>query len=1464
MVRTTGLVRLFVLVGLCYTGIAGAASVTPALKTQYRYFSVTQFNYGVNLGCFGSESAVISAMLQLAGYTGSGKCDLAFRDWANSWPNSKGLTGGWDMCPPPAGVPYVGGWNHVEGRDANYNYSSAWVVSDVWQCAHNGPFVDGFQVDKEYYYSCPTNYHLINYVVGQEPLCQLDAGIPDPNKTHNCDHCVGDPISTGTGFLIEHEVDYPGVPNSGLNFARWYRARNWHHTYERTLTYSDVGAGASYVSVTRPDGGLYTFQRSSTSAPYASDADVTSELSGTFDASGNPTGWTYTDTDDSTETYDGNGFLLTITTRTGLHLNLTYDSSMGRLATVTDDFGHQLSFAYDSQGRLGSVTVPGSQQYTYTYDTAGNLASVTYPDSTSRSYLYNESGYAPASPGGLLTGIVDEASQRYLSAYYDTSGRATRSEHSGGADRTDVAYNADGTTTVTDTAGATHTVGYVISNSTKLPTSVSGSHCSGCNPIAAYSYDTQGFTTSTTDFRGDKTTYSDSGETTRQLQTLRTEGLNSVGGSTPSTRSISTQWHSTFRVPMTVTEPNRTTSYTRDASGNALTRTVTDTSVTPNVSRTWTYTYNTFGRVLTEDGPRSDVSDLTTYTYYTCTTGAQCGQLHNVTNALGHVTSYDSYNASGQPTQITDANGLVTSIGYDSRQRLSDRCVGAVLPSCTGGELTHLDYWATGLLKKVTNPDGGYLQYTYDNAHRVTQINDGAGNKVVYTLDSAGNRTAENSYDPSLSLKRTHTRVFNTLNQLWKEVNAAGTAAVTTTFGYDAQGNQTTVNAPLARNSASTYDELNRLKQITDPNSGNTQFGYDANDNLVSVTDPRTLTTSYSYTGFGDLKTQTSPDTGLTTNTYDSGGNLKTSTDARSAITTYAYDALNRVTSAAYKIGTTTDQTITYTYDAGTNGIGHLTSAADANHGMSWIYDAQGRVIAKGQTVGAISKSMSYTYNVTGQLASVTLPSGVVIQYGYNSNNQVTSVTLLGSPNVPIVSNVTYDPFGPVTGWTWGSGRFFTRTFDTDGKLTGVSTSFASVGNRAFGYDDAFRITSTTDTGTSGLNWTLSYDILDRLNSATKTGTTIGYTYDANGNRLTQTGTSASTYAVSGTSNRLSSVSGALVRSYSYDSAGNSLTTGATTHTYYNNGRMKTAKLGAASSTTYTYNVLGQRVKKNGPGGGFYYVYDEAGHLQGEYTSGGGTQEETVWLGDIPIATVRPNGSGGAIVYYVHTDQLNTPRKVTNNNSSLTLRWSWDPTPFGEGAANDSPTGLSAFSYNLRFPGQMFDAESGLNYNYYRDLDPAIGRYVQSDPIGLSAGVNTYAYVKGDSVSNADPLGLFAVAPPKPGINTIVCDGDGGIEPQLLTLDPGNELCGLGDCIRAHEMSHIEDVKKQNRSICKDKKKGMRVVASSKAESASTEIKAANAEIACLKKLLKGCDKYCDPLIRSRIVEEEKYRDGFK
>jgi RHS repeat-associated protein len=593
-----------------------------------------------------------------------------------------------------------------------------------------------------------------------------------------------------------------------------------------------------------------------------------------------------------------------------------------------------------------------------------------------------------------------------------------------------------------------------------------------------------------------------------------------------------------------------------------------------------------------------------------------------------------------------------------------------------------------------------------------------------------GNRTAENSYDPTGTLHRTHTRVFNTLSELYQDINAAGTAAVTTTLGYDANANLTSSDAPLSRNTANQYDALNRLNQITDPNSGITKLGYDANDNLASVIDPRTLTTSYAHNGFNDVTALVSPDTGTSSKTYDSGGNLKTATDARSAVATYSYDALNRMTQEAYA-----DQTINFTYDAGTNGIGRLTGASDANHSLSWTYDTHGRIIGKGQTVGTVTKSVGYAY-VNNDLTSVVTPSGQTITYGY-TNHRITSITI---NSTTLLSGATYAPFGPLTGWTWGNTTAVARTYDEDYKVTAITTAGDSID---FGYDSAFRITAVTDTGTSADTWALNYDLLDRITSASKTGTTDGWTYDANSNRLTQTGTSASTFTPSTTSNRLSKTTGALARTYAYDAAGDTASYSTLTFTYNDRGRMSAVTVGSTASA-YIYSAVGQLIKKTVGSTATLLMYDEWGHLLGEYSSTGVLIEETVWMGDIPVATLRPSGST-INIYYVHTDQLNVPRKITQPSSN-TLAWRWDTDPFGTGAPNQNPASLGTFTYNLRFPGQYYMPETGLMYNYFRDYDPQTGRYLESDPIGLAGGsLSTYNYVNNNPLSRIDPDGLQIV-----------------------------------------------------------------------------------------------------------------------
>jgi RHS repeat-associated protein len=187
------------------------------------------------------------------------------------------------------------------------------------------------------------------------------------------------------------------------------------------------------------------------------------------------------------------------------------------------------------------------------------------------------------------------------------------------------------------------------------------------------------------------------------------------------------------------------------------------------------------------------------------------------------------------------------------------------------------------------------------------------------------------------------------------------------------------------------------------------------------------------------------------------------------------------------------------------------------------------------------------------------------------------------------------------------------------------------------------------------------------------------------------------------------------------------------------------AATNGSTSASYIYDAFGKLIEKNVAGYETVLMYDESGHLLGEYTSYAVLVEETIWMGDIPVATLRRNGTSACTtstvcVFYVHTDQLNAPRKISQPSSN-TLAWRWDTDPFGTVAPTQNPGGLGTFPYNLRFPGQYYQGETGLNYNYFRDYDPQTGRYLESDPIGLNGGINPYAYADGNPISNSDPTG---------------------------------------------------------------------------------------------------------------------------
>jgi len=265
-----------------------------------------------------------------------------------------------------------------------------------------------------------------------------------------------------------------------------------------------------------------------------------------------------------------------------------------------------------------------------------------------------------------------------------------------------------------------------------------------------------------------------------------------------------------------------------------------------------------------------------------------------------------------------------------------------------------------------------------------------------------------------------------------------------------------------------------------------------------------------------------------------------------------------------------------------------------------------------------------------------------------------------------------------------------------------------------YSYDPLYRLLGLKDAQGQAIE-TYTYNKTgDRLSKASNGLATGTYGYQAGTHWLTSIGSSARTYDANG------------------NTTGNG--TGGDTFGYgYNDrNRMTVVQHNGQTVANYTYNAMGQRVAK-AAAVNQRFAYDEGSQLLGEY---GMTNRNYVWLDNLPVAVVDTSGASGT-VHYVHADALGTPRAVTDGTGSAMWQWGYQGNPFGE-----ATTTASGASLNLRFPGQYFDAESGLYQNLNRDFDPTIGRYMRSDPLRLGGGLNTYAYVHSRPYGSIDPLGL--------------------------------------------------------------------------------------------------------------------------
>jgi len=550
---------------------------------------------------------------------------------------------------------------------------------------------------------------------------------------------------------------------------------------------------------------------------------------------------------------------------------------------------------------------------------------------------------------------------------------------------------------------------------------------------------------------------------------------------------------------------------------------------------------------------------------------------------------------------------------------------------------------------------------------------------------------------------------YDELGRVIARRDSAGSVKIS--YEYDANGNVTKVSDALGPVTTITYDALDQVSTSTDAAGYLTSYKHDVAGRLIQVTDPRGRSTNYTYDGLGQLWQQVSPDTGVTTFAYDGYGLPLSMTRANGVRTTYGYDTLNRRISVS--AGGLTQQA---TYDSCTNGIGRLCSTGDTTGTTSYSYTPEGWVAGRGFSIGGTTYALGYSYDSVGRIATVTYPDGNRANYSY-ANGRVSGVTFtVGTTTSSIASAVTYQPGNsPMASWTSSNGLINTLGYDGDGRLTSISVP--GVQNLAFEYDAADRINRITNGINSTLTQSFGYDVLSRLTSVASTASNESYQYDASGNRIAQTVNGVSTSGtVSPTSNRLTDFG---VTAYGYDANGNTtMVNGAPQYHYDAFNRMD-----SAAGVNYYVNPEGQRLSKSGSAGTSYFAPDQSNALLSEYMGGGWI--DYIWLNGRLIGRVA-----GGQLYAIHNDQVGRPEVVTNASKAIVWR--------AQNFAFNQKVIVSGITFNLGFPGQYYDAETSAWNNGYRDYKSELGRYLQSDPVGLAAGVNTYIYAGNNSVSNVD------------------------------------------------------------------------------------------------------------------------------
>ena len=1139
-----------------------------------------------------------------------------------------------------------------------------------------------------------------------------------------------DPVNFGSGNKYEVQTDYVYNSNYPLTFTRIYNSKPnlWTNEYSRTLTYLNSNEG-EFLILGRPTGDNISYQKENGNW-ISKNKNTTYKLLNISNEKVeilNDVNEIETYINKSNSLNNGSYFQLSKITKPGGGVFQLFYNTTSLLSEVKDPYGRSLKINITpisgvclgaTPNILRDIEGPNGVKVVYTYDNSCRLIKVTNPDGTFKQIGYDSSNYGLSTIKDELGNLIQQNGYNYNS----TLQQYTTAFNTKGADNVErgTFVYTNTTTTVTDARGNSVVMNKMKNNGFTKATGFN-SYCSFCNGVQGSNiqYNTNGFISQVTDYKGNITQMS-----WDESRNLLTSVKEAVGTSIE--RETVTSWNSDWRLPAQTIEPvsggNKTTTYTYNNEGKITEIKVEAPKNDGTIdyeTRIWTFIYNNVGELIEVRNPNyiNNNNEKTTITY-------DLGRISTITNGLGQVISFSNYHVYGMPQEMTLVDGTKLILEYNAMNNVTK-----ITKSSNDNLNTYsinIVYNNAQLVEKVFSPSGNYKKYIYDPSQRLTQIEeynntDTYLGKIVFTLDKMSNITKTQLFDNNNSELRLSSAEYDNKNRLWKDINAFNNTSIVT---YDANSNIEKIVDPKNNNTLFSYDALNRLVSQTNTDNGVVAIEYNIDDTIASITDPKGLATTFRNNGFGELIEKFSPDTNTNYFTRDIKGNVIQKIDGKNQLSTYTYDVLNRVTHISYLDDSSKD--ITLVYDCFVISQGKLCEATDETGTTTYDYDNLGRMISKTHNNGNFSTLTQYHYNNVNQIDKITYPSGLEINYSYE-NDKVSQLSYTkNGVTTSLITQANYQPFeSRSSSYTLNNNVLYSRGFNKTGLIGSYSATIPN-NNVGFslGYDENSNINKFTNTNDSTVK-NASYDVMNRLT----TFNNHNYTYNTTGDRLTKTeGTTTENYSYPSDSHQLSSVDN---NNFITDGNGSIISEGEKGYVYDVRGRMNSFN-SSSTFALYKFNFQGQRLYKTINLVDFtWYNYDESGNLISELDENGNTKVEYIWFNGMPIATIKNNE-----LYYIFNDHLNTPRTIINSNNDIIWQWNRDE------AFGDNEPIATNFEFNLRYPGQYFDKESNLYYNYFRDYNPKIGRYMQSDPIGLTGGINTYSYVNNNPLGSTDIFGL--------------------------------------------------------------------------------------------------------------------------